>query len=80
MTATFQVGQVLQGQTKFDEAIAAWKGYLARYPNGPQSADAQRAILDTQLLIAADHLAAERYACRRSATTPAPRTAGRPCA
>ena len=67
MTATFQVGQILQGQKKFDEAIAAWKGYLARYPNGPQSADAQRAILDTQLLAAADHLAAERYDEARAA-------------
>ena len=60
MTATFQVGQILQGQEKFDEAIAAWKGYLAKFPNGPQSADAQRAILDTQLLIAADHLRREQ--------------------
>ena len=42
MTATFQVGQVLQGQG-FAEAIAAFQGYLARYPDGPQSADAQRA-------------------------------------
>ena len=70
MTATFQVGQILQGQEKFDEAIAAWKGYLAKYPNGPQSADAQRAILDTQLLIAADHLAAR-------AVTPRPAPPGR---
>ena len=61
MTATFEVGRVLQGQKKFDEAIAAWKGYLARFPNGPQSADAQRAVLDTQLLTADDHLAAERF-------------------
>ena len=38
----FLVGQILQGQGKFDEAIAAYKGYLAKYPNGPQSADAQR--------------------------------------
>ncbi|MDR3636348.1 MAG: MG2 domain-containing protein, partial [Isosphaeraceae bacterium] len=67
MTATFQVGQVLQGQQKFAEAIAAWKGYLAKYPNGPQSADAQRAILDTQLLIAADHLQREHYAEARTA-------------
>jgi len=67
MTATFQVGQVLQGQAKFEEAVAAWKGYLAKYPNGPQSADAQRAILDTRLLSAADHLTAERYDEARSA-------------
>ncbi len=49
MTASFRVGQILLGQQKFAEAIAAWKGYLARFPNGPQSADAQRAILGTQL-------------------------------
>ncbi len=67
MTATFQVGQILQGQQKFDEAIAAWQGYLARFPNGPQSADAQRAILDTKLLIAAEALRREKYAEARAA-------------
>ena len=55
MTASFQVGRILLGQQKFAEAIAAWRGYLARFSNGPQSADAQRAILEAQLLIAADH-------------------------
>jgi tetratricopeptide (TPR) repeat protein len=56
MTASFQVGRLLLGQQQFAEAIAAWRGYLAKFPNGPQSADAQRAILAAQLLIAADHL------------------------
>ena len=37
--------RVAGGQQRFDEAIAAFKGYLARFPNGPQSADAQRSIL-----------------------------------
>ncbi|MDR3619857.1 MAG: MG2 domain-containing protein [Paludisphaera borealis] len=67
MTATFQYGQILQGQQKFEDAVAAWKGYLAAYPNGPQSADAQRAILDTRLLIAADHLRRGRYPEARAA-------------
>ena len=67
MTATFQHAQILQGQQKFTEAITGWKGYLANFPNGPQSADAQRAILDTQLLIAADHLARHRYPEARTA-------------
>src|SRR5271157_2338848 len=67
MTATFQYAQILQGQQKFNEAIAAWKGYLASFPNGPQSADAQRAILDTQLLVAADHLNRARYPEARAA-------------
>ena len=38
MPATFQYAQILQGQQKFNEAIAAWKGYMANFPNGPQSA------------------------------------------
>ena len=67
MTATFRYAQLLQGQQKFNEAIAAWKGYLANFPNGPQSADAQRAILDTQLLVAADHLNRARYPEARAA-------------
>lgn len=67
MTATYQVGLVLQGQEKFDEAIAAWRGYLAKFPDGPQSADAQRVILDTQLLNAAEHLRHERFAEARTA-------------
>ena len=32
-----------------------WKDYLARFPNGPQFADAQRAILDVELAIADEH-------------------------
>ncbi len=67
MTATFQYAQILQGQQKFTEAVAAWKGYLANFPNGPQSADAQRAILDTQLLTAAEHLNRARYIEARAA-------------
>ncbi len=80
MTASFQVGEILQGQQKFAEAIAAWKGYLARFPNGPQSADAQRAILDTQLLIAADHLSrkAIRRGPRRLEPSSSPRTRSTP--
>src|SRR6516165_4254554 len=67
MSAQFLIGQILQGQGKFDEAIAAYKGYLAKYPNGPQSADAQRAVLDVQLQIAQDLQRRERYAEARAA-------------
>ena len=67
MTATFLVARTLQGQGKFAEAIAADKGYLARFPNGPQSADAQRAILDTQLQIASDAQSRQKYADARAA-------------
>ncbi len=61
MQAQFLVGQILQGQEKFQEAIDAWKGYLAKYPDGPQSAEAQRAIVDTQLLIARDRVRRKQY-------------------
>jgi TolA-binding protein len=67
MTATYQTAQILQGQQKFDDAIAAWLGYLAKFPNGPQSADAQRAILDTKLLMASEALRREKYDDARAA-------------
>ena len=67
MAATYRIARTLQGQGKFDEAIAAYQGYLARFPNGPQSADAQRAILDAQLQIAGDAVAREKYAEARAA-------------
>jgi uncharacterized protein YfaS (alpha-2-macroglobulin family)/TolA-binding protein len=69
MSASFQVGQILQGQEKYADAIAAWKAYLAKFPNGPQSADAQRAILDTQLAVAADHANRSRFTEARTAWT-----------
>ena len=67
MAATFRVARTLQGQGKFDEAIVAYKGYLARFPDGPQSADAQRGILDTQLEVATDAIRREKYAEARAA-------------
>jgi alpha-2-macroglobulin len=67
MSASFQVAQILQGQQNFPQAIAVWKAYLAKFPNGPQSADTQRAILDTQLLIASDHLGRAHFPEARTA-------------
>ena len=67
MAAQFQIGQILQGQQKFNEATEAFKTYLAQYPNGPQSADAQRAIVDTQLLVAQDAQVRKAYDEARAA-------------
>lgn len=67
MAAQFAIGEILQGQQKFPEAIEAFKAYLAAYPNGPQSADAQRALVDTELLIAQERLGREDYAGARAA-------------
>nr|WP_303652759.1 MG2 domain-containing protein [Paludisphaera mucosa] len=69
MTATFLTGRLLLDQQKFAEAAQAWQGYLAKFPNGPQSADAQRAILETQLQKAADLLRLGRYADARAVWT-----------
>lgn len=66
MTATYLSGQLLLGQEKFDEAVAAWQGYLAKFPNGPQSADAQRAILDARLAKATDLVRLARAADARA--------------
>jgi tetratricopeptide (TPR) repeat protein len=69
MMASYKVGEILQGLQKFAEAIAAWKGYLAKFPNGPQSADAQRSILDTQLLAALDQFNRQHFSEARAAWT-----------
>ncbi len=69
MTATFQIAQVLQGQRRFAEAIEAFQGYLGQYPNGPQSADAQRAILDVRLAVADSLEQDEKHAQARAAWT-----------
>ena len=66
-SAFFLSARTLQGQGKFDEAISGYKAYLAQFPNGPQSADAQRAILDAQLQVASEALARQKYADARSA-------------
>ena len=67
MAAQFQDGQILQAQGRFGEAITAYKAYLAKYPNGPQSADAQRAVLDAELQIAYEYKGREKYADARPA-------------
>ena len=67
MTATFQIAGLLQAGQKYQEAIDAYKVYLAQFPNGPNSADAQRAILDVKLAIAADLLRQEKFENARAA-------------
>jgi TolA-binding protein len=67
MTSSFQIAQIERAQANYAEAIAAWKAYLTRYPNGPQTADAQQEILSTELLIATDHLNRARHPEARAA-------------
>jgi len=42
--AQFNIGQALEKQSKFPEAIAAYNGVVARYPSDPVAADAQYQI------------------------------------
>ncbi len=60
--ATFLIARAMLGQKKFAEAIAAFEGYLRQFPDGPESVDARRAILDAQYTAAGDALERERYA------------------
>ncbi|KAJ3047185.1 hypothetical protein HK102_012985, partial [Quaeritorhiza haematococci] len=66
MTATYLSGEILLGQGRFDAAVAAWEGYLAKFPNGPRSADAQRSILEAGLRKADDQIRLGRYAEARA--------------
>ncbi len=47
--AAAERGAVLGRLQRFDEAIAAWKTYLARFPADPRWKEAQRAIVDLEL-------------------------------
>ncbi len=47
-TAVFHIGNILQAQAKYDEAIAEWQSYVTRFPNGPQWADCQGRIINAE--------------------------------
>ena len=53
------MGTILLAQGHYEEAIDAFQGYLAQYPDGPFSANAQRSILDTRIQ-SAEHLARQK--------------------
>ncbi|MBX3394228.1 MAG: tetratricopeptide repeat protein [Phycisphaerae bacterium] len=66
-SALFQVGQLLLSQRKYADAIGAWNQYIAKYPNGPQWASSQQAIIDAEYGIGADAQADERFDDARGA-------------
>lgn len=63
----FQVGQLLLSQRKYADAIGAWNQYIAKYPNGPEWANSQQAIIDAEYGIGADAQADERFDDARGA-------------
>ncbi|MFO1523082.1 MAG: MG2 domain-containing protein [Kiritimatiellia bacterium] len=57
MRAVFRVGEILGRQKKHEQAIAAWQGYVKDYPNGPQWAESQNAIINAEFQMGMDALA-----------------------
>ncbi|HET6879013.1 MAG TPA: tetratricopeptide repeat protein, partial [Pirellulales bacterium] len=55
------LGRSYQLQKKFDEALAAWREYLARHPSHSAWSDVQRSIIDTEFLEGAEAAKAKRY-------------------
>jgi len=67
MRATFLIARATLGQGRFPAAIAAFEAYLNQYPNGSESGDARRAILDAQFAAAQDAFQREKFADARAA-------------
>lgn len=65
--ALFKIGRLLLQQKKYADAIGAWNQYVARYPNGPQWAASQQAIVDAEFAIGDDARQDERFDDARQA-------------
>ena len=57
MRALFRIGAILGQQKKREEAIAAWQSYVKDYPNGPQWAESQNAMIDAEFQLGMDAMA-----------------------
>lgn len=55
------LGTALAAQRKFDEALAAWRDYLAQHPAHRDWTDVQRRIIDTEFTIGAEALQQRRF-------------------
>ena len=59
--AKIDLGHVLRGQKKFDEAIAVWSEYLKAHPTHNQWDNVQREIITARFQIAEDLLRLKKY-------------------
>lgn len=59
--AVYLIGSIRFQQRKYAEAIKVWEQYVAQFPNGPQWADSQRAIISSEFHIALESVAAKKY-------------------
>jgi tetratricopeptide (TPR) repeat protein len=61
------LGRAYQLQKKFDEALDAWRTYLAKHPSHSAWSDVQRAIIDTEYLIGFEKRVARQFDDARKA-------------
>jgi len=55
------LGATYRDQKKFDEALATWQDFLAKYPTHEAWSAVQKEIVDTEYLRGADQYAAKQY-------------------
>ncbi len=63
------LGRSYQLQRKFTAALEAWREYLAKHPSHHAWSDVQRAIVDTEFLMAADKAQAKQFDAARKLWT-----------
>ncbi|MBT8045436.1 MAG: tetratricopeptide repeat protein, partial [Verrucomicrobiae bacterium] len=59
--AVFAIGQLRYQQKKYDEAIAQWRKYIARFPNGAQWSSCQAGIINAQFQVGLDAVTEKNY-------------------
>ncbi len=69
MRALFERGRIRAGQGSHADAIVIFSEYVRRFPTGPSWADAQRAIVDSEHAIGAEHRAEGEHDEARRAWT-----------
>jgi uncharacterized protein YfaS (alpha-2-macroglobulin family)/TolA-binding protein len=67
--ARFLLGVCYQQQRHFDEAIKTWQEFLTKHPAHDKWTQAQRAIVDTEYMMAEDKRLDEQYAAARELWT-----------
>ncbi len=59
--AVYQIAQIRFDQKQYAKAIEQWQAYVTQYPNGPQWAASQVAIINAEFQIALESVAAGNY-------------------